>query len=202
MQRMSPRRRMLLIFLAGVAFGVFAAWAKGQDTDGIGLISQIRNDVGNLSSPWLMLAFIAGSRSRRLAAGALLGLLATMSALLGFYVISTLVVNLGGHGFFGDFGLELWGNRIYLAGGVATGVLFGALGAAWSERLSTRGVLVAGALLVAEPITLALFGVTFPNTVVGRNEISTAVYGAELALGVVVLLLARANSRPLARWKL
>ena len=196
---MSSRSRLLLVILAGVAFGVLVAWAKGQDTDGLTPMSQIRNDVGNLSTPWLMLAFIAGARSRRPASGALLGLPATMSALLGFYVFTTMVVNLGGHGFLGDFGLELWGNRIYLAGGVVTGLLFGALGAAWSEKLSLRTAVLAGALLVAEPIALVIFGVVFPNTVVGRNAISMSVYGAELSLGVVVLLMARMRSAPTMR---
>jgi hypothetical protein len=193
MWRMSSRRRLVLVIIGGVAFGVLAAWAKGQDTDGLTLISQIRNDVGNLSTPWLLVAFIAGARSRRLAAGALLGLLVTMSALLGFYVFTTMVVNLGGHGFAGDFALELWGNRIYLAAGVGTGLLFGALGAAWRESPSLRAAVVAGMLLIAEPIVLAIFGLVFPNSVVGRNAISLSVYGVELAVGLLVLLLARAR---------
>src|SRR5207247_10542018 len=116
--------------------------------------------------------FIAGIRSRRAASGALLGLLATMSALLGFYVLTTFVVDTG-------FGHELWGNRIYLASGVLSGPLFGALGAWWGRSRSIRASVIAGALLIGEPIVFAVIGVVFPATAVGLDAISVAVYGAE-----------------------
>ena len=62
------------------------------------------------------------------------GLAATLFALAGFYLLSTLVENLGGHGFIGDLRLELTGNRAYFEGGVVTGPIFGALGAWWRRR--------------------------------------------------------------------
>ena len=184
--QLSPLR-FLLVLMAAFAFGLLAALAKGQNTDGLSTISQVRSDLGNLSAPWLMVAFIAGSRSRGSGWGALLGFLATMSALLGFYLLTSLVLDFG-------FGRELWANRIYLASGALSGPLFGALGARWQTTRLLNASVVAGALLVGEPIVLAVIGVLFPATVVGRNAIWMGVYAAELALGLVVLLVALSRS--------
>ena len=196
---MSSRVRVLLVLLGAFAFGLFAAWAKGQNTDGLSTISQLRSDLGNLSTPWLMVAFIAGVQSRRPRSGAVLGLLATMSALLGFYLLTSLVVDLGGHGIGDNLWRELGANRVYFVSGALSGPLFGALGAWWRATRSLGASVVAGALMIGEPIVLALIGVVFPATVVGRNSISVAVYAAELALGLVLLLVARGRPSATAR---
>jgi hypothetical protein len=94
--------RLAAVLLAAFAFGVLAAWAKGQNTGGVAQISQARNALGNLSTPWLLVAFFAGMQCPRLGRGAVVGLAATLCALAGFYLLSTLVENLGGHGFIGD----------------------------------------------------------------------------------------------------
>jgi len=193
---MSRRRVVLLVLVGAFAFGLLAAWLKGQDTDGVSTISQVRTDLGNLSTPWLLVAFLAGTRSRRPGSGALLGFLVTISALAGFYVLTSLVVDLGGRGVLDDFGRELRANRVYLASGVLSGPLFGALGAWWRTTRSLRASVVAGALMVGEPIVMAVVGVLSPVTLVGLNSISVTVYAAELTLGLVVLLVAR--SRPSA----
>jgi Family of unknown function (DUF6518) len=195
MRLMSARLRVLLVLVCAFAFGLLAAWAKGPN-GGLSTISRVRSDLGNLSAPWLMVAFIAGTRSRRSGSGALLGLWATMSALLGFYLLTSLVVDAGGHGIAGGFRRELWANRVFFASGVLSGPLFGALGAWWRKTRSLGASVVAGALMMGEPIVLAGIGVLFPVTVVGLNAISVAVYATELAIGVVVVLLAR--SRPSA----
>jgi hypothetical protein len=200
MKLMSARLRVFLVLVGAFAFGVLAAWAKGQNTDGLSTISQVRSDLGNLSTPWLLVAFIAGTRSRRSGSGALLGFLATMSALLGFYLLTSLVVDLGGHGIPDNIGRELWANRVYLASGVLSGPLFGALGAWWQRTRSLHASVVAGALLIGEPIVLAATGVLFPATAVGLNAISVAVYASELALGLVVLLVARSRQSSTARF--
>jgi hypothetical protein len=196
MRPMSSRLRVLLVLAGAFAFGLVAAWAKGQNTDGLSTISQVRGDLGNLSSPWLLVPFIAGARSRRPGSGALLGFAATMSALLGFYLLTSLVVDAGGRGIVGDFGRELRANRVYLESGVLSGPLFGALGAWWGKTRSLGASVVAGALMMGEPIVLASVGVLLPWAAVGRNAISVGVYGTEFALGLVVLLVAR--SRPSA----
>src|SRR6266511_1781358 len=111
----------------------------------------------------LVLAFAFGAlaslaKSSGLASGALLGLLATMIALTGFYFVGTLLQDLGGHGFFRDLQLELSANKGYLEGGLVTGPLFGALGVWWRRTRTLRASVVAGALLMAEPLVLLAVG--------------------------------------------
>lgn len=205
---MSSRLRVALVFVAAFAFGLFVAWAKGQDTDGITAISQLRGALGNLSTPWLLVGFIAGAQSPRLRPAALLGLLATMVALGGFYLLTTLVVDLGGHGFLDDLRRELSANRGYFQGGVVTGPLFGALGAWWRQSRSLRASLLAGALMMAEPLVLVMLGTVFSGGVLppggalptvvrmvpgwglsaDSRAISIAGYCAEFSLGLAVVL--------------
>lgn len=160
-------------------FGVLAAWAKGPN-GGVDAVARLRTDVGNLSTPWLLVGFVAGTQTSRLRSGALLGLLATMLALFGFYLYSSLVVDLGGHGLLGDLRRELFANRVYLEAGVVSGPIFGALGAWWTGRRSLRASFLVGALLIGEPLLLAAIGLVGSAT-------SIAVYGAEFALGLAVL---------------
>lgn len=194
---------------ASLAFGLLAAWAKG--TGGGHGLPEARSVLGNLSMPWVLLAFVAGTRFAKLRSGVLVGFAATMVALTGFYVYSSIVQDLGGHGFVGDLRLELTANRGYLEGGVVTGPLFGALGAWWQSRRRLSASVVAGVLLMAEPLVLVLLGSAGPGHVLSSGSgmplavrlvpgwgltsssdaTAIAVYSAEFVLGVGVLLLAR-----------
>jgi Family of unknown function (DUF6518) len=200
------------VLLVAFAFGVCAAWAKGQNTDGVHQVSQVRSALGNLSTPWLLVPFFAGMQSPRLRRGAVLGLAATLCALAGFYLFSTLVENLGGHGFVGDLRLELSGNRAYFEGGVITGLIFGALGAwqrLWRRRPAARASLLAGGLLIAEPLVMLALGAARPHVLSASSGLplfariipgwgltasssgaAWAVYTVELILGVAVLSVA------------
>jgi len=208
--------RLGAVLLAAFAFGVLAAWAKGQNTDGVAQVSQLRNVLGNLSTPWLLVAFFAGMQSPRLGRGALFGLVATLCALAGFYLLSTLVENLGGHGFIGDLRLELSGNRAYFEGGVVTGPIFGALGSWWRRRPTARTSLLAGGLLIAEPLVMLALGpirhhVLSASTglpliariipgwglTANSGAAAWAVYAAELALGVAVVAIGLAHHKRL-----
>ena len=207
--------RLGAVLLAAFAFGVFAAWAKGQGTGGI---SGVRATLGNVSTPWVLVGFFAGAQTTQLGRGALLGLLATAVALVGFCIFTTLVENLGGHGFVGDLRLELSGNRAYFEGGILTGPLFGALGAKLRqhesrqqqhgrERRSTgRTALLVGALLIAEPLGMVVLGAVKGHVLAratglplgariipgwGLNgssgSTSWAIYGIEFLLGIAVV---------------
>src|SRR5689334_21501905 len=77
---LTPLRRLLTVLGAALLFGVLAALVKGHH-DGV------RDTIGNLSTPWLLVALAAGLHARSLPRGALLGLAATLTALFGFYVI-------------------------------------------------------------------------------------------------------------------
>ncbi len=190
-------RRVAWVLVGAVAFGLVAAWAKDPGSNRIDDVAQLRSALGNLSAPWVLLAFAAGAAARRALGGALLGLVATTVALGAFYACSTLAVDLGGHGLVGDLRVELLANRYYFGGGVATGLLFGALGSWWRRNRSLRVSLVAGGLLMGEPLVLAaLGGVDVPRAIpllagwglpTGDDPIAFAVYAAEFAAGLLLV---------------
>lgn len=192
--------------IAAVAFGLFAAWAKGQNTDATSVVSHARAILGNLSTPWLLIAFIAGAQTKRVPSGALLGLLVTMTALAAFYVFTTLVINLTAHGWFDELRRELTANRYYLEGGLVSGPVFGAIGAWWNKTRTLGKSFVVGALLVGEPLVLAALGMVFPVGVITSSRLpglirivpgwsfsqttdawTIAVYSAEFAAGLAIL---------------
>jgi Family of unknown function (DUF6518) len=210
---MSPRKRIGLIFIGAFAFGVLAAWAKGPDTDGIGALSQVRADVGNLSTPWLLVAFVAGSFAARPWKGAILGLATTMVALLGFYLLTSMFINVGGLDFPRNIPRELFVNRVYLEGGLISGAVFGALGAWWSRRRSVNASILVGGLLMLEPLILAAIG-RFTSGVLDspsiplfvrivpafglsgdRPAIQTGVYLAEFVVGLAILMVGIRRAR-------
>jgi hypothetical protein len=154
------------VLAAAFAFGLVAAAAQGNG-GGEG-IPELRNTLVHLSTPWLLVAFVAGTRCSTLRSGALLGFGATMAALVGFYLLASVVQDLGGHGFVGDLRLELTANWGYIQGGIVTGPLFGALGAWWARSRELHASVVAGVLLMAEPIVLVLIAA------LGSNEVLPA----------------------------
>jgi hypothetical protein len=194
------------VVLGALVFGFGAAWAKGQG--GVGHVAELRSDLGNLSTPWLLVAFLAGTMTSRPRMGALLGLLATGIALLVFYLWNSALQDLGGEGFVDNLRLELTANRGYLEGGLVTGPLFGALGAWWRQTRSLRASVVAGALLMAEPLVLLVLGIAVPSysapgglpqvlrLVPGwglgseTSSISLGVYAAEFTVGLALVLIA------------
>ena len=72
-------RKLAVLLLAGVAFGVLVAVIKGQDTG-------VRDALGNTSAPWIVLPFVAGTLFSRARSAALAGLAVTLVSLLGFYL--------------------------------------------------------------------------------------------------------------------
>ncbi len=143
-------RRLLLIVLAAAVFGAAMSIIKGN---GVG----IRDDIGNLSAPWLLLPFFAGAAVRGgRRAGAAAGLAATLAALIGFYVANAFVLDLGPHSLRNDLRLTVGGSGYWLLRGFVSGPVLGALGALWRRRgYSTLGVAVI-LLLDAEPLFWAV----------------------------------------------
>jgi len=203
------RATLARILAAAFAFGLLAALAKGPNTDGVQTMSQVRGDLGNLSTPWLLVPFIAGTRCFRRRTAALVGLLATVTALAGFYLLTTFVVDLGHHGVLGDLRLEFSANRGYFEGGLVTGPLFGALGCWWRQTRTVPASIVAGTLLMAEPLVLLAGGTFGPGRVLDAGSglpliarmvwgwglgadsgaVALSVYALEFAIGLAVVLL-------------
>jgi hypothetical protein len=137
------------------------------------------------------------------------------------HLLSTLVQDLGDHGFAGDFRLMLSANRGYLEAGIITGPLFGSLGAWWHQSRMLHASIVAAALLMAEPLVLILLSAFGPDHVFPSSgalpalirllpgwglspdsgTIRIAVYTGEfiLGLGVVLLAVVRSPRSPAAR---
>jgi hypothetical protein len=198
------RSRLLAVAASAFVFGVGAALVAGQDWDGTGTVGRIRNNIGNLSAPWLIIALVAGATTTRLRTGAACGIVATYAALLGFYVLTAFVGEVRGNGFADDFRRLLGANGIWFVAGLLSGPLVGAIGAC-SRRWSWVAVgLVASAFMIGEPVVIALIGVLHPAAAVGRDGPSVVVHAGQAVAGVALLLMlllrssapARADSPP------
>jgi len=190
---MVPARRALAVLLLAAAFGVAAGLFKGNETG-------LRAAVGNLSAPWLLVAFLPALRCRSALRGAVVGLLSTWCALLAFYATLTVVLagHLGGGGYVAELLVESSSNRIYFLAGLVTGPLLGVVGASVGRRNRRAAWLWAGALLAGEVAVVA---------VVARRQLAPPPlyfewgvndwrpYLVESALGVVVMLAAIARGR-------
>ncbi len=132
-----------------MAFGVSMSIFKGNG-------SGLRDDIGNLSAPWLLVPFFAAAAVpvRRWPAGALVGAAATCAALGAFDVANAFVLDLGPHGWIEDVRLT-FATHWFLRG-LLSGPVFGAIGAGWRRRGFSYGGIAVAALLVAEPVFWAL----------------------------------------------
>jgi hypothetical protein len=139
------------VLLLAAAFGVAMGLFKGSDTG-------LRAGIGNLSAPWLLVAFLPALRCRSVLQGAVTGLVCTLVALAGFYTAVTVVLagHLGGGGYLVEFLVESRANRIYFIAGIVTGPVLGAVGA-WTGRRGPRVArIIVGALLAGEILAVAL----------------------------------------------
>ena len=121
---MLPLRRAVTALLLAATFGAAAGLFKGVDPG-------LRAEVGNLSAPWLLVAFLPALRCRTTMRGALTGLLSTLVALTAFYAVLAVLLagHLGGGGYASGYLVEADANRIYFIAGIVTGPLLGAAGA-------------------------------------------------------------------------
>ncbi len=148
---MGSVRRTLPPLALALAFGVAMGAVKGNDAG-------LRAGIGNLSAPWLLVAFLPGLHSGTLLRGCLMGLANTLAALAGFY--ATLAVALAGHlgggGYIAELAVEVAANRVYFVAGVMSGPLFGALGAWLGTRHANWTWRVVGFIVAGEIFVVAL----------------------------------------------
>jgi hypothetical protein len=144
--------------------------------------------VGNFSSPWAVLPFLAGWSQRSVVWAAFTGAVADVASVVGFYAkflmfdpaafdlprstdITTIVVTSAGHW------LEFIGPWVFLA--VAAGLLYGTLGAWWGRsRRLVAGVAVAMPF-IAEPLLWPIYNGFYKGPLV--------VWVAEVAVGLLLL---------------
>jgi Family of unknown function (DUF6518) len=146
--------RKSAVVVGAVAFGAVVSVVKGN---GAGL----RDAIGNISAPWLILPFAAALcwRVRSPLRGALVGLGASLLALIGFYCANSIVLELGPHGWGDDLRLAVSAGRLYFALAIVSGPCFGFLGAWWNRTPSRWAAILIAALLVFEPLVTWLYGV-------------------------------------------
>lgn len=186
MTRRIPKEtgRLIIIAVAAIAFGLVMSLIKGT---GAG----VRLQFGNLSAPWLLVAFLAGARYRHIGAAAAAGALATIAALVGFYAEQSPIVSLSSsslkfienpgqmYAFIGS------AHSIIYIGGLASGLLFGVLGSIWTARRSRLALGVVAFVFLMEP--LALFGT---GAMISGGEGTTDYWWmwlGEISVGVTLL---------------
>src|ERR1700730_10168715 len=124
---MSRSLRVIGIIVAAAVLGALLSLLKG-DGGGSRLV------LGNLSAPWLLIPFLAGRQYSRPWAAALVGLMATLAALTGFYLQQSPLWELDSRSlsFAGDPAF-VWrfvvdAHAVYFLAGLVTAPTFGLLG--------------------------------------------------------------------------
>lgn len=145
----------------------------------------VRATIGNLSAPWLLVAFGAGAAlgKRGVWRGAGAGLLVTVLALCAFYMANIYVLGLTGHGPLGDLRFALASGAYYIRLGLLTGPAMGVLGALSRRRRSMGITLAATGLLVFEPLAWFAY---FHGHLSSTTSDFPAVAIAEMAVGAVL----------------
>jgi hypothetical protein len=180
--RLNPRvpKTCCVLLATSLLFGVAVAVVKGGDAG-------VRDSLGNISAPWLLLPFIAGRTTRRPLAGASVGLLACLTALAGFYVAEAFVLDLGPHSVLTDLELTLPTGRVYVVAGLVCGPMFGALGGVRTPWRRGLDAAVVGLLLAGEPLTVYLYqrAQGMPPSESGMVTAYPSLWAGEVILGVL-----------------
>lgn len=183
--------RVYVVLAGALGFGAAMAVVHGSQ-------GGVRATIGNLSAPWLLIAFGAGAAlgKRGIWRGAASGLIVTAVALSAFYVTNIWVLDIHARGPLGDVVFALSSGAFYIRLGLLSGPVMGALGALWHRRRSFGVGLAAAGLLVFEP--LAWFAYEHGQLAATLGWLPVAIVESALGilLSVVLLLWER---RPLGR---
>lgn len=174
---------IVFVAVAGLGFGALDQYLGS--VWGLTTLGPWAASLSGMSAPWLALPFAFGATARSPQRAALIGALATASALLGYFAM-TLSPFEGvdaGHVDLVSFAAS---QRVNLAGGMITGPLFGVMGFRWRRRRARVALLGVAAAFCLEPLA---------RSAVGRLDDETAVWLAEAALGVALCVYAAAARR-------
>src|SRR4051794_15267461 len=199
------RVRPLVVVAVAALVGALMSWATAQGRTSVTTASSVRDAIGSLSTPWLVIPFLAGATRPQFRSGVLLGLASTIAALTGWYVYAAATQDLGGASLAIDLRLEFAANRLWFLLGLLSGPVFGGIGAWWRSSCRLSAGVVVAALLIGEPLLMAALtllhngGVLSPerplpsvlsfisHTWVSQS-LTSYVLLAEFVLGVLVLL--------------
>jgi hypothetical protein len=146
-------------------------------------------DVSLLSAPWLLLPFLAGWTQRDPRRAALLGLACTVSAFVG-YGLMTLSPVENAHLSVASASAFVRSESPFIVASLFTGPLFGWFGYRWRTDRAWLGALVTAAAFCLEPLARipAGYAIRFP-----------AVWMAEVAAGVAMVIDVVADARSPSR---
>lgn len=186
-----------MAYLVGVAVG-FAFGAIDQFLGSLWSFSHLgfwTVSVSLMSAPWLALPFVFGSSQTCARRAAVLGLVATLSALLGYFALTLSPLegvspsNVHIVGF-------IHSQLHVIAPGLVTGPVFGWLGGRWRTARSWGSAALVAAAFCLEPAARQAAGQVLPGAGVGRLEVMFGI--ATGAYFAVVGLRFRRRACPLA----
>jgi Family of unknown function (DUF6518) len=151
-----------------------------------------------MSAPWLVLPFLIGVTQQRARRAAVLGLVGTASALVGYFAMTYSPIEIPVWTFerftTGMVAVTTSGyNPLYILSGLLTGPLFGLLGQRWRVRRSLVSASIVAGALCLEPLVRWAAGQLMPPAPVWTVEVAT---GAVLAALFAFTLMAWRHSRP------
>jgi hypothetical protein len=131
--------------------------------------------VSAMSAPWLLLPFVAGATQRQPRHAVLLGLVVTVSALAGYFVLTVSPLESVPLSRFPTALVALLpSNLLNILGGLVTGPLFGLLGHRWRATRSLSAAAWVAAAFCLEPLV---------RSAVGRLAWPSIVWVIEIAVG-------------------
>lgn len=211
-------RRVLLRSDGKVIVALAAAFTFGAIDQYLGAVrSPFLTEVSGMSAPWLLVPFLAGASQASKRRAALVGLVATWLSVLA-YIVMTISPLEGTHlgprpsGLTGSWNQlsahlllgTLASQRLWFAGGLISGPLYGWLGYRWRTRRSWAAALLAALPLLLEPAARWLGarlgltyvgGLPFQGTMYGPAGLAEAAFGLMVA-GLVVVKMARRSAQP------
>lgn len=174
------RRRLVALVVGGAAIlGLMLAILKGRD-GGLGYY------LGNLSAPYLIAPYLAGAQVNRRWIAVLVGVAATWTTLLGFYI--------GAESVFGYLSSTM--SRFYVewfTAGVVSGIVLGAAGHGSRSQGHLRYIFPIA--LLGEPVAVSLVRLTgrFGGTQLSVLQLDA--WGIEILLGGLALLMTFRNQK-------
>jgi hypothetical protein len=146
--------------------------------------------VSGLSAPWLVLPFVAGMTQQRVARAMIVGLVATLSALVGYIAMTySPLENVPLDRFVpGVVAMTTTGyNPVWIVGGLLTGPLYGYLGQRWRVERSWVSALLVTLALTMEPVAREAVGMLPSEPLVWATEVAIGAFAAIAFMSAIVV---------------